>query len=138
MKLEKNYYRCELVKLFKDNNHTPLIFTGKYKHTDSKQWITLTNIRHFLPEQEKQRTICDHINLDKSTIPSNLILNATLHNRQFCFFGELSFYHYYGEERASIKLAQIKDTHYIWQKHQNQNKNLDLIHKIQILLQNSS
>lgn len=130
MKLEKNYYRSELVKLFQDHNFSPLLFTGKYKHTASEQWVTLTNIRHFIPDQKKQLTICDHINLDKASIPPSIHLNNELHNRRFCFYAELYFYHYYDENRAGMKLVQLDHQQYIWQKLQNQSQNFEIAYQI--------
>ena len=45
MKFEKNYIRTQLMELGSTNEKYPLTFTGRYKHTQSQDYITLTTIR---------------------------------------------------------------------------------------------
>jgi hypothetical protein len=109
-KLEKNYYRSELMMLQNIPQETVGVYTGKYKHSVNQQWITFTTIREYVPTV-KTRTICDHVNFERSVLDKFINLTATEHNRKFYFSAKVATYVHYGEERGCLIIEDgIYDT----------------------------
>ena len=123
MKFEKNYIRTQLMELRSTNEEYPITFTGRYKHTESQDYITLTTIRVYKKETGKQKTICNHINLKKSSIPQYMILDVNAHNRKVYFVGEVILYEHDGKVRAGIQLIDKPNEIIIWFADQNLNFN---------------
>ncbi|QCO22637.1 hypothetical protein C9E88_014620 [Acinetobacter cumulans] len=92
----------------------PITFTGRYKHTESQDYITLTTIRVYKKEAGKQKTICNHINLKKSSIPQYMILDVNVHNRKVYFVGEVILYEHDGKVRAGIQLIDKPNEIIMW------------------------
>ena len=114
MKFEKNYIRTQLMELRSTNEEYPITFTGRYKYTESKDYITLTTIRIYKRDMGKQKTICDHINLKKSSIPHYINFNSSVHNRKVYFVGQVILYEHYGYLRAGIQLVDNPNEIIMW------------------------
>ena len=114
MKFEKNYIRTQLMELRSTNEEYPITFTGRYKHTESQDYITITTIRVYKKEAGKQKTICNHINLKKSSIPQYMILDVNEHNRKVYFVGDVILYEHDGKVRAGIQLIDKPNEIIIW------------------------
>lgn len=123
MKFEKNYIRTQLMELGCKNEESPITFTGRYKYTESKDYITLTTIRVYKKETGKQKTICNHINLKKSSIPQYMILDVNVHNRKVYFVGEVILYEHDGKVRAGIHLIDKPNEIIMWFADQKLNFN---------------
>lgn len=114
MKFEKNFIRTQLMELGSINEETPIIFTGRYKYTDSKDYITLTTIRVYKRDMSKQKTICNHINLKRTSIPHYINFNSSVHNKKVYFIGKVILYEHYGYLRAGIQLVDKADEIIMW------------------------
>ena len=114
MKIEKNYIRTQLMQLGCTDEESPITFTGRYKYTESKDYITLTTIRIYKRDMGKQKTICDHINLKKSSIPHYINFNSSVHNRKVYFVGQVILYEHYGYLRAGIQLVDNPNEIIMW------------------------
>ena len=123
MKFEKNYIRTQLMELRSTNEEYPITFTGRYKHTESQDYITLTTIRVYKKETGKQKTICKHINLKKSSIPQYMILDVNVHNRKVYFIGEVISYEHDGKVRSGIQLIDKPNEIIMWFADQKLNFN---------------
>ena len=112
MEYGKNYYRDDLALLFCESLK-PLMFTGRYKHIEDSNWITLTTIRpyHF---GEKSKSICNHINLKKHEVNKYLQLSAENHNRKIYFYADIYNYDYSGDMRSGLKLVPTLNISPIW------------------------
>jgi len=66
-KVEKNYFRNELIELIELLNGKPVTVTAKYKYTNSPEWATFTTVRLYSPG-EKKKTIYNHINIKKADV----------------------------------------------------------------------
>lgn len=113
----------QLMELKSTNENSPITFTGRYKHKESQDYITLTTIRVYKKEIGKQKTICDHINLKKSSIPKDMIFDVNVHNRKVYFIGEVILYEHDGKVRAGIQLIDKPNEIIMWFADQNLNFN---------------
>lgn len=104
MKLEKNFYRDLLKQLIKDTEGRAIIVSAKYKHTNNLKWVTFTTVRPFIPDT-RTSTLCNHINVERSSINTRLNLGEELHNRKFYIIGYPFIYLHYGVERGGLRLA---------------------------------
>lgn len=104
-KIEKNYFRDELLALRTALAGSPAVFTGKYKHRLDETWAVFTTIRPFTPEQ-RNPTLCNHVNVKRQVIGHYHQLSELDHNRKFYFVGRPSTYLHYGEERGCIEIAE--------------------------------
>lgn len=123
MKYEKNFIRTQLMELKSRNEKSPITFTGRYKHTESQDYITLTTIRVYKKEIGKQKTICNHINLKKSSIPKYMIFDVNVHNRKVYFVGDVILYEHDGKVRAGIQLIDKPNEIIMWFADQKLNFN---------------
>lgn len=129
MKVEKNYYRIELLELEMETRRKPVVFTGKYKHNDNPEWITFTTIRRYNPS-EKTKTICDHINIKKCIVSQYLNLTEQEHNRKFYICGRVSTYEHFGDIRGCIILAETGSENPIWMTAQSKRENEIIVQRI--------
>ena len=111
------------MELGSTNEEYPITFTGRYKHTESQDYITLTTIRVYKKETGKQKTICNHINLKKSSIPQYMILDVNVHNRKVYFIGEVISYEHDGKVRSGIQLIDKPNEIIMWFADQKLNFN---------------
>lgn len=103
-KMGKNYYRGEVVALRLSLGESPVIFTGRYKHSSNDAWAVFTTIRPYTPGQ-RSPTICNHVNIQRRTIDRYSQVSELDHNHKFYFVGRSSTYMHYGEERGCIEIA---------------------------------
>lgn len=113
MKVSKNYYRDLLSLLAEEDRICPILFTGRYKHTNNLRWATFTTIRKYV-KGKKTETVCNHINLDRKTALKHVTLTEYQHNRKFYFYGRILMYEHYGDSRAGIVLAEDITESPIW------------------------
>lgn len=112
-KLSKNYFRNELINLSEELRSQPTVFTAKYKHTDSPIWATFTTVRRYVPG-EKQRTVCQHINLERRLVSPHLRLTILEHNRKVYIRARISSYSHYGDTRGCLNLDVTKSEPAVW------------------------
>ncbi|MEG2198533.1 MAG: hypothetical protein RRZ34_01600, partial [Malacoplasma sp.] len=62
----------------------------------------------------KQKTICNHINLKKSSIPKYMIFDVNVHNRKIYFVGDVILYEHDGKVRAGIQLIDKPNEIIMW------------------------
>jgi hypothetical protein len=105
MKRNKNYFRYDLLALADDASDKVLIFTGIYKHQENSQWVTLSALRVYT--EQKSKTICGHVNLNRVQVDSTLHLGENQHNKTIYFCGKISAYEHYGDVRGRVELAQL-------------------------------
>jgi len=129
MKVEKNYYRMELMALIQETENQPIVVTGKYKHTDNPKWITFTTIRCYVPK-ERTKTVCNHINIDRNSVSRYLTLTEDKHNRKFYICGRISTYDHYGDIRACLVLADIRGESPLWMTLPSKNENEAMAQRI--------
>jgi hypothetical protein len=113
MKVEKNYFRTELIALTQETGIQPIIFTGRYKHRDNPQWTTFTTIRRYVPG-EKTKTVCSHININRDSVSRYLTLTEGEHDRLFYICGRVSTYEHYGKIRGCLVLAETGGESALW------------------------
>jgi hypothetical protein len=113
MALGKNYYRDDLSHLFCEDLKQ-IISTGRYKHTDSCDWVTLTTIRPYNFGNKKNKSVCNHINLKKCEVDKYLQLDEDVHNRKIYFYATIYNYDYYGDTRSGLRLVQTLNISPIW------------------------
>ncbi len=128
MKVEKNYYRRQILDLENENQRHPIIFTGKYKHTADPRWITFTTIRRYNP-REKTQTVCNHINLEREAVARYLSLSEKEHNRKFYIYGRVSTYNHYGNIRGCIILADTCSESPIWMTSGSKSENERMVQR---------
>lgn len=112
MKLLKNYFRDELRCLYEDRKNIPILFTGKYKHSDG-ELSTFTSIREYIPGI-KTKTVCNHVNLIRRDIERYVKLTNSEHNRKFYFWAHITKYIHYGDNRHGLALAIRHSEPPIW------------------------
>jgi len=113
VKVSKNYYRDQLLLLLEENRLQPIVFKGRYKHTDNPRWATFDWIRRY-ENGKKTKTICNHINLEREAVHRYVYLTKYEHNRSFYFWGRVSPYVHYSVTRGGIVLAQDIGKTPIW------------------------
>jgi hypothetical protein len=123
MLTDKNYYRLGLIKVFVENGQKPLCVTGKYKHREDLEWATFTSIRLF-SLGEKNRTICDHVNINRESLSKYATLTSIQHNRKFYICGTVYTYKHYGAVRASISILEEDQVMPFWLTSQLPNVNI--------------
>jgi len=119
----------ELMALIQETENQPIIFTGKYKHTDDPKWITFTTIRRYVPG-DKTKTLCNHINIDRDSVSRYLTLTEDKHNRKFYICGRISTYDHFGDIRACVVLADTKGESPLWITAPSKNKNEAMAQRI--------
>ncbi len=129
MKIEKNYYRTELLELEMETQRKPVVFTGKYKHTENPEWITFTTIRRY-NTSKKEKTICDHVNINKYIVSQYLNLTEQEHNRKFYICGRVSTYEHFGDIRGCIILAETGSEDPIWMTAQSKRENEIIVQRV--------
>lgn len=113
MKINKNYLRKELVALKNMTNENIFVFTGRYKHRVDPKWAIFTTIRVYDPNN-KTKTICSHININRKSVERCVHLSEEIHNRKFYICGKVSVYEHYGDVRGCITLSSAEGTSPIW------------------------
>ena len=105
IKVEKNYFRNELMGLIPKVRDVPIVVTAKYKHSNHSRWATFTTVRPYIPGR-KTRTICNHINIERKTAEKWYNLTEKCNNRKFYLIGHPSAYVYNGSFRGKIELEE--------------------------------
>lgn len=128
-KIAKNYYRDELLLLFQNDN-SPKVFTGKYKHTEDPNWVTITTIRVYSGIGIRNQTVCNHVNLNRSAVKNWLELDPSRHNHKVYFYASHCFYTYQNHQRSGLKLIELTDTPTIWYRFMYPEANMSKISEL--------
>lgn len=111
MKQNESFYRYRLIELGEKAAGHPILFTGRYQHSDHSKWIILNAIRLLL---DSSKTICSHINLSRETAANQIALTPSLHQHKVIFLGEIESYSHFGTLRGGIKLVKHETINCIW------------------------
>jgi hypothetical protein len=111
-KVEKDFFRDELLMLYNKCNKRPIIITAIYSHTDNISWASFVKIKPYLNNLQlknkisKNYSFCKHINIDRIGIEKYIKLSSSHDRKTFIIIANIIKYNYYGMERIGLKLYE--------------------------------
>lgn len=114
MKVEKDFFRDELLILQKKCNKKPIIITGIYKHSDNDKWASFIHVKPYLNNRyhiknykiKRNQTLCAHVNINRNHIEKYIKLLEIFDNKTFIIVVNIINYDYYGMERIGLEIYE--------------------------------
>jgi len=81
--VDREFFRVNFQKIYKECKKKPIVISCKYKHTDNEDWYTFVKIRPYTilkttDDNNKIFEFCNHINIKKSDIDNFIILTKII------------------------------------------------------------